>query len=106
MNEIAKVREVEFDDFIVVSNFHELPQDIVFYYNISHNSRPYIKVNKTHCWDGSDKLRATNPSCLNHVVRVPRPVYESYCFSTKNTGHLSNSNELLQLVKQHQYKVI
>jgi len=104
MNEIARVREPEFDDYIVVSNFHELPQDIVFYYNIDLSSRPYIKVNKTHCWDGTDKLRAVKPTSLHHHVRVPRLVYESYCSTLKNG--MVPTKDLQELAKQHQYKVI
>ena len=106
MNDPHKAIEKD-DDFIVIRNFKSLPKGITFYYsfgfcNALQPRRAYVKVTKTHCWDGGDKLRATNPSVLDCIVRVPRFLYESYCQMRK---HGIDSEELINITLNHQNKL-
>lgn len=91
------------DDFILVSSFKDLPKGIVFHYPSLGKSnaipRLYKKVTKTHCWDGADKVRATNPSIQNCMVRVPRFLLKSYC---KNSYYDIDSKALMELTLKHQ----
>jgi hypothetical protein len=96
MNELTRIKEPQDDDFTLVTNFHELPKEIVFYYGFS--ERPYIKLNKRQVWDGADKLNATQPSCLNHVVKIPRILFDKYIKTKKQI----NNEELLNLALQYQ----
>jgi len=83
------------DDFQIVVKFQQLPIGIWFYYGF--NEFPHRKINKTQVLDcKGDRYRATNPSCLQHIVRVPRLLY------VYNTD--KSTEELIQFTFDYQQK--
>ena len=76
-----------------------MPKGCIYFYGLS--NQPFQKVTKVMCWDGVSKIRATNPSYLHHVVKLPRQVFVDY-YNWKND--YLDTQELLQLALKHQYK--
>jgi hypothetical protein len=93
------IRTPQKDDFTIYVSFKEMPIGIIYYYNNNLDSRPYKKINKTQCWDGCDRMRATKPSSLYHIVRLSREDYISYW---QNYGTIENK-QIMDLALQHQY---
>ena len=91
---------VQEDDFIIVSDYHDLPKGIIFYYGFE--ERPYQKVTKTKAWDGVDKAWSSYPSYQHHTVRVPRSLFHSFCNTRTFKYNNLDKGDLLLLALKYQ----